>query len=73
MSHEVKVVHVCKGCDPYDQLLCGMLQVPGAVYTLCTYSIGAHGRIIGVYNTPITTQWLGQRLYYSLVQTIGYG
>ena len=63
----------CKGCDPYGQRLCGMLQVPSAVHTLHTHSMVAHGRSIGAYNTPVATQWLGLRLYYNLVQTIGYG
>ena len=45
----------CKGCDPYGQLLCGMLQVPGAVQTLHTHSMAAHGRSTGVYNTPVIT------------------
>ena len=47
---------LCKGCDPYGQLLCGMLQVPGAVQTLHTHSMAAHGHSIGAYNTPVTTQ-----------------
>ena len=46
-----------------------MLQVPSAVQTLHTHSMAAHGRSTGAYNTPVTTQWLGQRLCYSLVQT----
>ena len=46
----------CKGCHPYGQLLCGMLQVPGAVQTLHTHSMAAHGRNTGAYNTPVTTQ-----------------
>ena len=50
-----------------------MLQVPGAVHTLHTHSMAAHGRRTGAYNTPIATQWLVQRLHYSLVQPIGYG
>ena len=66
-------VYRCKGCDPYGQLLCEMLQVPGAVHTLHTHSMVVHRRRTSVYNTPVATKWLGQRLYYSLVQTIGYG
>ena len=68
---QLKVAH--KGCDPYGQLLYGMLQVPGAVKTLHTHFMAAHGRSTGVYNTPVATQWLGQRLRYGLVQTFGYG
>ena len=45
----------CKGCDPYGQLLYGMLQVPSAVQTLHTYSMAAHGRSTGAYNTTVTT------------------
>ena len=51
----------CKGCDPYGQLLCGMLQVPGAMHTLHKHSMAAHRRSTGAYNTPVATQWLGQR------------
>ena len=57
----------CKGCNLYGQLLCGMLQVPGAVQTLPTHFLAAHGRSTGAYNIPVTTQWLGQRLYYGLL------
>ena len=57
----------CKGCDPYGQLLCRILQVPGSVHTLHTHSMAAHGRSSGVYNTLVATQWLGQHLCYSLV------
>ena len=57
----------CKGCDPCSQLLCGMLWEPSAVQTLNTHSLAAHGRSIGAYNTYIATQWLVQRLPYSLV------
>ena len=35
--------------------------------------MAAHGRSTGANTIPIATQWLGQRLYYSLVQPIGYG
>ena len=56
-----------KGCDPCGQLLCGMLQEPSAVHTLHTLSMAANRRIMGANNTPVATQWLGQRLYYSLV------
>ena len=45
-----------KGFDPYGQLLCGMLQVPGAVQTLHTHSMAAHGCSTGAYNTPVATQ-----------------
>ena len=41
----------CKDCDPYGQLLCGMLQVPSAVHTLHTHSMAAHGHSTGAYNT----------------------
>ena len=51
-----KQYQACKGCHPYGQLLCGMLQVPGAVQTLHTHSMAAHGRSTGAYNTPVTTQ-----------------
>ena len=64
---------ICKGCHPYGQLLCGMLQVPSAVQTLHTHSMAAHGRRTGAYNTPVITQKLGQHLCYSLVQTFGCG
>ena len=57
----------CKGCNPYGQLLFGMLQVHGAVHTLHTHSIVAHGHSTGAYNTLVTTQCLGQSLCYSLV------
>ena len=57
----------CKGCDPYGQLLCGMLQVPSAVHTLHTHYKAAHGCSTGACNTPVATQWLGQCLYYILV------
>ena len=63
----------CKGCDPYGQLLCGILQVPSAMQTLHTYSMAAHGHRTGAYNTPVTTQWLGQCLCYGLVQILGCG
>ena len=33
-----------------------VLQVPGAVQTLHTHSMAAHGRSTGAYNTPVTTQ-----------------
>ena len=46
----------CKGCNPYGQLLCGMLQVPSAVQTLHTHSMTAHGRSTGAYKSPVTTQ-----------------
>ena len=62
---------MCNGCDPYGQLFCGMLQVPNAVQTLYTHSMAAHGRNTGAYNTPVTTQKLGQCLYYGLVQMFG--
>ena len=63
----------CKDCDPCGQLLYGMLQEPIAVQTLHTHSIAAHGRSTAAHNTPLATQWLGQHLCYSLVQSIGYG
>ena len=66
-------IELCKGCDPYGQLLCGMLQVPTAVQTLHTHSMAAHRCRTGAYNTPVTTQWLVQRLCYGLVQTFGCG
>ena len=43
------------------------------MHTLHTHSMAAHGRSTGALNTPVATQWLGQRLCYSLVQLIGYG
>ena len=52
----LKFAPFCKGCDPYGQLLCGMLQLPGAVHTLHTHSIAAHRRHTGAYNTPVSTQ-----------------
>ena len=63
----------CKGCDPCGQLLCE--DASGAQYcaNLHTHSKAAYGRKTGAYNTPVATQWLGQRLCYSLVQLIGYG
>ena len=67
----LQIVGSCKGCDPYGQLLCGILQVPSAVHTLHTHSIAAHRRRTGVYNIPVTIKWLGQRLCYGLVQTFG--
>ena len=57
----------CKSCNSYGQLLCGMLQVPSAVHTLHTHSIASYRRSIGAYNIPVATQWLVQRLCYSLV------
>ena len=60
-----------KGCDPCGQLLCGMLQVLGAVHTLHTHSMAAYGRSTGVYKTPVATQWLGQHLHYGLVKFFG--
>ena len=72
-SGQARFVTLCKRSNPYGQLLCGMLQVTGAVYTLYTHSMAAYGRSTGAYNTPVITQWLGQRLCYCLVQTIGYG
>ena len=44
-----------------------MLQVRGAVHTLHTHSMAAHGRNTGAHNSSVATQWLGQRLCYSLV------
>ena len=61
-----------KGCDSCGQLLCGMLQAPSAVHTLHTHSMAAHRCSTGVCNTPVATQWLGQSLYYSLLQFIDY-
>ena len=48
-----------------------MMQVPSAMHTFHTHSIAAHGRSTGVYNIPVATQWLVQRLYYGLGQFIG--
>ena len=70
--HGPTVDWYCKGCDPCGQLLCGMLQASSAVHTLNVHFIVAYGRRKGAYNTPVATQWLGQRLYYSLVQLIGF-
>ena len=61
----------CKGCNPYCQLLCGMMQVPSAVHTLHTHSMAAYRHSTGECNIPVATQWLGQRLCYILVQLIG--
>ena len=63
----------CKGCDPYSQLLCGIVHVPSAMHTLYTYSIAVHGHSTSAYNIPIAIQWLSQYLCYSLIKLIGYG
>ena len=52
------VMPLYKGCNPYGQLLYGMLQVPSAVHTLYTRSIAEHGRKTGAYNTLVATKWL---------------